>query len=81
MEPKKMLQRTRRDDRLPKRFFEPVATGSTKGQAVVNLEGMLDEYYEASEWDKKTGIPTRKKLEELGLKDVADELSKLRKLS
>jgi len=37
---------------------------------------MLDEYYEESGFDKKTGWPTRSKLEELGLKDVADELYK-----
>ncbi|MDK2882866.1 MAG: hypothetical protein PWP58_1202, partial [Bacillota bacterium] len=28
----------------------------------------------------KTGVPTRAKLEELGLKDVADELEKLKLL-
>jgi len=40
---------------------------------------MLDEYYEACGWDKKTSIPTREKLEELGLKDVADELAGMAK--
>ncbi|NJE13168.1 aldehyde ferredoxin oxidoreductase family protein [Thermococcus sp. LS2] len=67
---------TRKDDKLPKRLLEPVQTGPTKGQAVKNLEGLLDEAYEAFGWDKKTGIPTREKLEELGLKDVADELER-----
>jgi aldehyde:ferredoxin oxidoreductase len=65
---------TRKDDKLPKRLLEPIMTGPTKGQAVKDPDGMLDEYYEASGWDKKTGIPTRRKLEELGLKDVADKL-------
>ena len=65
---------TRKDDRLPKRLLEPVLTGPTKGQVVKDLDGMLDEFYEACGWDKKTGIPTRQKLEELGLKDVADRL-------
>jgi len=55
---------------------EPIATGPTKGQAVTDLDGMLDEYYEACGWNKKTSIPTRKKLEELGLRDVADELAR-----
>ncbi len=38
------------------------------------FEGMKDEYYEKRGWDKATGIPTREKLEELGLKDVAAEV-------
>lgn len=65
---------TRKDDKLPKRLLEPIATGPTKGQVVKDVDGILDEYYIACEWDKKTGVPTRKKLEELGLKDVADVL-------
>jgi hypothetical protein len=35
---------------------------------------MLDGYYSVSGFDAKTGWPTRAKLEELDLKDVADEL-------
>ncbi|GAI19017.1 unnamed protein product, partial [marine sediment metagenome] len=34
---------------------------------VVYLDKMLPEYYKLREWDEKTGYPTRKKLEELGL--------------
>lgn len=41
---------------------------------------MLDSYYELRAWDRKTGIPTRAKLETMGLKFVADELGRLRKL-
>lgn len=37
----------------------------------------LEEYYKLRGWDTRTGRPTRAKLEELGLKDVADELAKL----
>jgi aldehyde:ferredoxin oxidoreductase len=36
---------------------------------------MLDEYYQANGWDLATSIPTTQKLNELGLKDVAQELS------
>jgi aldehyde:ferredoxin oxidoreductase len=36
----------------------------------------LDDYYAARGWDVDTGIPTRGKLEELGMKDVADDLEK-----
>ncbi len=41
---------------------------------------ILDSYYDKRGWDKQTGWPTRAKLEELGLKDVADELSRIGKL-
>jgi len=41
---------------------------------------MLDEYYEMRKWDKKTGWPTREKLEELDLKNVADALEKMGRL-
>jgi aldehyde:ferredoxin oxidoreductase len=60
---------TRKDDRLPKRFLEepmPGASGETSGH-VVELDKMLDEYYAARGWDILTGIPTVKKLKELGL--------------
>ena len=40
------------------------------------FEAMKDEYYTLRGWDKETGIPTREKLEELDLKDVADEVLK-----
>ena len=68
---------TRKDEKLPKRLLEPIETGPTKDESIKDFDGLLNEYYEASGWNKKTGVPTRKKLEELGLKDVADELTKL----
>ena len=37
---------------------------------------LLDEYYKLRGCDLETGIPTREKLEELGLKDVADDLER-----
>ncbi len=46
-------------------------------QVVLDLEqfsGMLDRYYELRGWDPATGYPTRAKLEELDLADVADGL-------
>ena len=39
-----------------------------------DLEMMLDDYYRERGWDVKTGIPTKKKLEELGLEDIAADL-------
>ena len=71
---------TRRDDTLPERFLkEPMPEGPSKGH-VVNLDLMLDEYYEARGWDKASGFPRRERLEKLGLKAVADELANLGKI-
>ncbi len=63
---------SRRDDRLPRRMLDPLRTGPTKGQRVERLDAMLDEVYEALGWDKATGKPTREKLKQLGLDDVAE---------
>jgi aldehyde:ferredoxin oxidoreductase len=54
----------------------------TKGTSMneTKFKGMVDKYYELRGWDKETGWPTRIKLEELGLKDVADRLMELGKL-
>jgi hypothetical protein len=41
------------------------------------FDPMLDEYYEANGWSVRTSIPTRSKLEGLGLGDVADEFDAL----
>jgi aldehyde:ferredoxin oxidoreductase len=60
---------TRKDDGLPRRFLEepmPEGSGPSTG-SVLELEPMLDEYYRARGWDVETGLPTREKLEELGL--------------
>ncbi len=38
------------------------------------FEALKDRYYDIAGWDVKTGWPTRKKLEELDLKEMADEL-------
>jgi len=41
---------------------------------------IVDNFYEARGWDKKTGWPTRAKLEGLGLRDVANELARIGRL-
>jgi aldehyde:ferredoxin oxidoreductase len=69
--------RRREHDTLPYRWLEePIPTGMHKGKVVdrQKFEKMKDEYYELRGYDVKTGIPTRKTLEELGLKNVADDL-------
>ncbi|MFC1592553.1 aldehyde ferredoxin oxidoreductase family protein [Candidatus Omnitrophota bacterium] len=41
-----------------------------------NYDKLLDEYYKVRGCDLETGIPTKAKLEEVGLRDVADDLEK-----
>jgi aldehyde:ferredoxin oxidoreductase len=41
---------------------------------------ILESYYAERGWDKSTGRPIRAKLDELGLKEVADELERIGKL-
>ena len=55
---------------------EPLKGGASKGQVISkeDLDRMLDEYYEARGWDRLTTTPTRKTLEALDLKTVADDL-------
>jgi aldehyde:ferredoxin oxidoreductase len=38
---------------------------------------LLDEYYDERDWDLETGLPTREKLVELGLGDVAEDLKRM----
>jgi len=75
---------TRKDDMIHGRIMdEPVPSGPLKGKRLdkKKFNEMLDDYYDIVGWDKKTGIPTRKTLEDLGLTDVADELAAMDKLS
>ena len=64
---------TAENDKLPKALLTPFPDGGSAGY-VPDLEGMLFTYYEARGWDQNTGKPTREKLVELGLDDVADDL-------
>lgn len=67
---------SRSDDCLPKKFFEtPLARGKYEGAILDRneFEGMKDDYYRLRGWDIETGIPTREKLVELGLEDVAGQ--------
>lgn len=57
---------TKADDTLPKRLLEDGhKDGPAKG-VTVNLDAMLPVYYQERGWDDE-GVPTREKLEELGL--------------
>ena len=52
---------------------EPKPEGPAAG-TVVNIDPMIEEYYDVMKWDKKTGKPQKSELEKLGLHDVAKEL-------
>jgi aldehyde:ferredoxin oxidoreductase len=57
----------RKHDNLPKRLVkEPASDGVGQGQ-IVDLNKVLQSYYEAMGWDIATGIPTPEKLSELRL--------------
>jgi len=67
---------SRRDDTLPKRLMEePIKAGLSKGAIYSKdqLDQLLEEYYGLNGYDHN-GIPTRSRLEELGIGYVADEL-------
>jgi aldehyde:ferredoxin oxidoreductase len=64
---------TRKDDYLPERFSQESAEeGPGKGQ-VVDQERLLDLIYTVKGWDKQ-GIPTKEKLKELGLTEIAQKM-------
>lgn len=68
---------SRADDILPERLMkEPLERGASKGHfiSIEDLKEMLDEYYTVRGWDLNSGIPSREKLEELGLGYVSDQL-------
>jgi len=77
---------TRKDDKFPDKFFKPLKAGDkeirlmnynrTEELTRDDVEKMLDDYYEESGWDIEKGIPTRQKLEDLDLNDVATDLEK-----
>lgn len=68
----------RRDDKPPPRMAtEDVPYFGYPKLGPEIFEPMLDEYYQANGWNLTTSIPTRNKLEELGLGDVADQLDAL----
>lgn len=69
---------SRKDDYLPKRFREerlPEDSNLAGGMIFENDE-LLSEYYPFRCWDPKTGWPTEKKLKELDLGFVVEDLKK-----
>jgi aldehyde:ferredoxin oxidoreductase len=69
-------------------FFNPDGVMPGPGDKIISrlgqvvdrneFENMKSEYYELRGWDVATGFPTRARLEELGLGDIADDLEKIK---
>lgn len=75
---------SRKDDIPPKRFrVEEVKSGPYKGFKIdeSKYNEMLDEFYELSGWDKKTGMQTRTGLKKLGLESITEKLANQGKLA
>jgi len=72
---------TRADDALPERFTKETLKEGESKDHVVDINLMVDEYYDARGWDRATGFQSRNKLEQLGMKAVADDLKRLGKLA
>lgn len=73
---------SRKDDTFPNIWFTPKRIpdgletmtdyyGTKKLVTKDDAERMLDDYFDERGWDKETGIPTREKLIELGLREFA----------
>jgi len=68
---------TRTDDRVTGKVMEPIKKGQRVGLTFdeEKFSRLLDEYYQGRGWDVSTGIPMRETLLELGLEDIARDLS------
>ena len=71
----------KKDDTLPDRFTKQAMPEGPSKCHVIGIGPMVDKYYELRGWDVETGLPRRAKLEALGLKEMADELENLGRLS
>jgi aldehyde:ferredoxin oxidoreductase len=66
---------TPKDFRIPDRVVgNPPLTDGPLANVTVDVDTMVYEFYKAMDWDSETGKPSKKKLLELGLKDIAEEL-------
>ncbi|MFC1958797.1 aldehyde ferredoxin oxidoreductase C-terminal domain-containing protein [Chloroflexota bacterium] len=64
----------RKDDMLPKNMLvEKETPWGMEGISEANFDAMLDEYYQFRGCNHE-GIPTKQKLEELGLGDIAEQI-------
>ena len=66
----------RKDDSLPQRMLtEELQKGAANGQRVRKQDAFMHQYYDLRGWDRN-GIPTQKKLQELGLGDLVKDIIK-----
>ena len=61
---------TAKDDVLPELAMKPIPDSGQEGH-VPNVEKMLPEYYALRDWDSLTGKPSKKRLESLGMPEIA----------
>ena len=61
---------TRADDTLPSMFTEQAHEEGSNAGEVVELAGMLEEYYELRGWDEQ-GRPTEEHLADIGMAEIA----------
>jgi aldehyde:ferredoxin oxidoreductase len=61
---------TAKDDVMPELAMKPIPEGGTEGH-VPNMEKMLPEYYALRAWDTTSGKPSKKRLESLGMPEIA----------
>jgi aldehyde:ferredoxin oxidoreductase len=65
----------REQEKLPRIFLQPYPEAGAGTQGFVPpFEPMLEAYYRARGWEMQTGLPSRRKLAELGLDWVASDL-------
>jgi aldehyde:ferredoxin oxidoreductase len=64
---------TAQNDKLPKAMLQPFPDGGSAG-FVPDIQAMLRVYYDVRGWDAESGKPTREKLSELDLDDIAEDL-------
>jgi aldehyde:ferredoxin oxidoreductase len=62
----------RGNDRIPQRLLLPMANGSQGRRPRMDI--LLSEYYKVRDWDWQTGRPSRQRLLDLGLPEVAEDL-------
>ncbi len=61
---------TAKDDVLPELVMRPIPDSGQEGH-VPNMEKMLPEYYTLRDWDSASGKPSKKRLESLGMPEIA----------
>jgi aldehyde:ferredoxin oxidoreductase len=70
---------TKKDDRLPARFFEPLPNGPSKGRSIdeTDFNAAVKLYYQIAGWDEDTGNPREGTLKRLSLGWILERKPKL----